>query len=292
MRYTGPRGSLRTHVFSRTGAAPTPWIAPVFVSFSVSATRGIYDYVRHQHVSMFEVIIVDRGRYRCHLNDAALALVPGELLVVKPGDWHDDKLERGVHFFAVEFYLEREFVGERAARLFRSTAAPAQQCVRVDRRTFWPIFRHFEAEAGACDQFASHVQDALMQEFFWRLVRALPPEAVCPEFIEQSEAHSFLTALQRLFDERIGRSLSVGTMAQRLRMGDSTLAHKCKALIGMSPAHAFMCRKIERAQWLLRTTDLPVKDVSDQLGFENPYHFSRAFKRMAGCAPSALRTRG
>jgi AraC family transcriptional activator of pobA len=288
-QYRGPRGSLRTHVFERTAPAPTPWVVPVFVNFAVSRSRGAYEYERHQHVGMFEVIVVDRGVYRCHLNGEALTLKPGEVLVVKPGDWHADTCEPGLRYFGVEFHLGREFLGDEASCLFRKTATPAQQRVRVARRVFRPICKRFQAEAAVSDIFAAHVQDALLQEFFWRLVRVLPPSAICPVFLEQSEAYGFLTALHRLFDEEIGRHFSVTDMARRLGVGTSTLAHKCKALLGTSPAHAFLHRKIERAQWLLRTEDLSVAQVSDQLGFANPYHFSRAFKRQTGHAPSVNR---
>jgi AraC-like DNA-binding protein len=45
--------------------------------------------------------------------------------------------------------------------------------------------------------------------------------------------------------------------------------------------------RIAEAQRLLRLPDASVTMVSEHLGFENPYHFSRVFRRHTGVAPSA-----
>ena len=43
---------------------------------------------------------------------------------------------------------------------------------------------------------------------------------------------------------------------------------------------------------LLEETDLPVSEIADDCGFEDPNYFARCFRKHAGCAPSAFRNRG
>ena len=47
--------------------------------------------------------------------------------------------------------------------------------------------------------------------------------------------------------------------------------------------------RVKKAASLLEQTDRPVKEISYQLGFKNPYHFSRAFKQVLGQPPSHYR---
>jgi AraC-like DNA-binding protein len=50
---------------------------------------------------------------------------------------------------------------------------------------------------------------------------------------------------------------------------------------------AFLMRlKMNHAAELILRGSLPVKAAAAQLGFEDPYHFSRCFKRVHGVAPS------
>ena len=49
--------------------------------------------------------------------------------------------------------------------------------------------------------------------------------------------------------------------------------------------------KVRRAQALLVNPNHTVKDVAAILGFEDPYYFSRLFKRKTRRAPSAFRLR-
>jgi AraC-like DNA-binding protein len=47
-----------------------------------------------------------------------------------------------------------------------------------------------------------------------------------------------------------------------------------------------------RAASLLLDRALPVREVGTEVGFEDPYHFSKAFKRVYGLSPQAFRAGG
>ena len=47
--------------------------------------------------------------------------------------------------------------------------------------------------------------------------------------------------------------------------------------------------RIEQAQELLRTTDLPQRDIAEYYGFADIHHFSKAFKRITRLPPGAFR---
>ena len=49
--------------------------------------------------------------------------------------------------------------------------------------------------------------------------------------------------------------------------------------------------RLNRAAELIQNSDLMIKEISDQLGFSDPYNFSRAFRRAFGVPPGHLRLR-
>jgi hypothetical protein len=46
---------------------------------------------------------------------------------------------------------------------------------------------------------------------------------------------------------------------------------------------------MQAACHLLDTTALSVKEVAAELGYEDPYYFSRIFQKTLGCSPLAYR---
>lgn len=59
------------------------------------------------------------------------------------------------------------------------------------------------------------------------------------------------------------------------------------------PPHRYLARRrIERAAWLLRTTELPVTRIAHEVGYESLGTFSRTFRRLVGETPSQHRRRG
>lgn len=58
-----------------------------------------------------------------------------------------------------------------------------------------------------------------------------------------------------------------------------------------SPAQYLQHLRMNRAVDLLQNSDRLVKEVAQELGFSDPYNFSRAFKRVFGVSPASLQTR-
>ncbi len=88
----------------------------------------------------------------------------------------------------------------------------------------------------------------------------------------------------------LGEPLSVADMAARARLSPSRFATVFREDFGLSPHQYFLRLRIEHAQELLRTTDLPQRDIAEYCGFADVHHFSKAFKRITQLSPGDYRT--
>ncbi len=83
--------------------------------------------------------------------------------------------------------------------------------------------------------------------------------------------------------------LDATALARRVGLGASQLRRLFAARYGLSPGAWLMRLRLERARDLLATTDLTVGAVAQACGYEDPFWFSRAFRREVGTSPQAWR---
>lgn len=98
-----------------------------------------------------------------------------------------------------------------------------------------------------------------------------------------------LSRTVRWLRENIDQKLSLDEMANHARLSVSHFSQLFKQQIGYAPMEYFINLKIQHACHLLDTTHLPIKTISYQLGYEDPYYFSRIFRKVMGCSPKAYR---
>lgn len=83
--------------------------------------------------------------------------------------------------------------------------------------------------------------------------------------------------------------LDADALAGELGLSTSHFRHLFREAT-RQPFHKYLVSiRLERAREMLIQTEIPVTDVAEAVGFINPAHFSRAFNKRFGIAPSALR---
>lgn len=82
------------------------------------------------------------------------------------------------------------------------------------------------------------------------------------------------------------------SMAWRMKCGcpGARLPKIARAGLAFPPARAFLSFRIEAASRELKSSGKTVREVSDFFGFDNPFQFSRAFKRIFGAAPVSFKS--
>lgn len=83
--------------------------------------------------------------------------------------------------------------------------------------------------------------------------------------------------------------LDVAALAEVAAMSPSHFARSFRAAFGETPYRYLQRRRIERAMFLLRTTDLPVTDVCFAVGYESLGSFSATFAQVVGTTASEFR---
>lgn len=87
----------------------------------------------------------------------------------------------------------------------------------------------------------------------------------------------------------IAENVSAEDIAKAMFVSRTWLSHKFSRETGMTISDFVLKEKIEEAKRLLRYTDKSFVAISSYLGFSSQSHFSRTFRKYAGCLPSEYR---
>jgi AraC family transcriptional regulator len=87
----------------------------------------------------------------------------------------------------------------------------------------------------------------------------------------------------------LGQNLSLEALAQQSGFSPYYFARLFRQTTGESPHQFVLRQRIERAQQLLKKTDVPLAHVALESGFANQSHLTRAFKQHLGLTPRGYR---
>ncbi|MFM5670855.1 AraC family transcriptional regulator [Aeromonas hydrophila] len=96
--------------------------------------------------------------------------------------------------------------------------------------------------------------------------------------------------LELLLKESLTEPWDIARMAGALHLSERQLYRLCQQHFALAPMALLQRLRLQRAALLLASRADPVKRLAEQCGFKNEYHFSTAFKRQHGLAPSHYRS--
>jgi transcriptional regulator GlxA family with amidase domain len=93
-------------------------------------------------------------------------------------------------------------------------------------------------------------------------------------------------------DRDYAQPLDIATLARVALVSESHFIRTFRATFGETPNRYLQRRRVERAMYLLRSTERPVTDICLDVGFTSLGTFSRVFTGIVGEPPSVHRRRG
>jgi AraC-like DNA-binding protein len=206
----------------------------------------------------------------------------GSLLVILPGMWHRYKPDFQTGW--TENYIG--FSGQAAEKFMQHRLfSPEQSVIQVGEReeildTFLKIFYLVEKEQPGFQ----HIASGLIIKLLGYLVAFEKQK----EFSGKKIAEVIEEARFKMRSD-VGKNFNLEEFAKENNIGYSWFRRMFKNYTGLSPRQYCLQLKIMRAKELLLSTDLSVKEISYEMGFESIHYFSRMFKKKTGINPTKFR---
>ncbi|QHI69290.1 helix-turn-helix transcriptional regulator [Tichowtungia aerotolerans] len=108
----------------------------------------------------------------------------------------------------------------------------------------------------------------------------------------KSRAVLIIQKINRFIYANLDQNLNIDTLAANVGVSASHLRLLVRSRIGIGLGHYINRIRINHAEQLLAETDLPIKHIAIDCGFNSSQSFARAFRRATGVAPHQFRRNG
>lgn len=286
---------------------PKPWpqTSPEFFSAHVAKARRFYldlnppktralavvcggceectpDYeVRRDTFPFYSIEYVARGRGTLELQDTAHTLLPGGVFSYGPGVPHH--IAAAPAECLVKYFVD--FAGTGARRLLRDCGLPPGRATR--------IFPPNELERAFDELIASGLKGTPYSgQLCVKLLECLAlkiAEARAP--LEDAESLAFSTYQQcrQHIQQHFPRLKTLQQITRECHLNGAYLCRLFRRFDHQTPYQFLLRLKMNQAAEMLRLPGVLVKQAAEQVGFADPFHFSRAFKSVLGLSPDAFR---
>lgn len=128
----------------------------------------------------------------------------------------------------------------------------------------------------------THRVDNLLREILIRCARQA-------ENVPGKTSHAGINTVCGWMVSNLNKSLRSTELARMAGMNRTTFFKAFQRATGETPTNYFNQLKLRSAALTLESTATPIKDIAENLGFCDPYYFSKLFKKYYGVSPRKFR---
>jgi AraC-like DNA-binding protein len=240
------------------------------------------DYVvRRETFPFYSIEYVTRGAGTANLKGKSFPLQPGRLFSYGPGI--PQQITGDARKPLVKYFVD--FAGTGALELLRSCDLPPGRVQNVfPPNTLQPLFDELIACGLSVRRESGELCVKLLECIALRIAGARAP-------IEGAETLAFTTYQQcrQYIEQHCLRLRTLEQIAAECRVNNAYLCRLFRRYDNQTPYQCLLRLKMNFAASRLQQPGALVKQVAEETGFSDPFHFSRIFKTVLGISPAAFR---
>ena len=227
----------------------------------------------------YHYIYVLEGGDRIRIGNDAFELAAGSMYLTAPGVSHSfcSSTDRKLLTIELKFILTDPVLRERTEKLppvVEDTSGGLRQLLeRILEETENPgLYRR-------------ELMELRLRELLYLLLRVTNEEKAAGEKTAEAAMRPVLLYIR----DNLHRNITLEDLAAAAHLEKAYFSRKFKAVSGYTPMDYLRRTRLAKARDLLRYSDMTVTQVAESLGFQSLHHFSKAFRRFAGCSPTAYK---
>jgi AraC-like DNA-binding protein len=229
----------------------------------------------------YSVELVVRGRGWLSLDGIGHELTVGTVFSYGPGV--DHRIRTDPHGLLEKYFVD--FTGPRAISILRDCGLPPGSAARVSsvgevRDIFENLIRD-----GLRNTATANVLCAVLSEYL--LIKLA--ELITPPGARPSPASATFQRCQQYIAAHFRRLRSLEQIADECDLDQAYLCRLFRRFGHAAPYQYLLRLKMNFAAEQLRDPKVLVKEVAANVGFQDPFHFSHAFKNVFGTSPDVFR---
>ena len=269
-----------------------------FIHIETIASRSsVHDWTirAHRHRNLFQILLIEQGGGEMTYEASIAPFTAPTVIAVSPTVAHGFRFDPRVTDGWVVSFTEDVAdalgarTGEGAARLKALAAEPivpladpgesarlSRLCADLFEEASLAREGHRLATRGLLALIAVEVARLAASRARTGAVTLAPTDAT-------------VEALRRLVEDHFRRERYIAFYAERLAMTPDRLNDHVKRAIGVTAGHLIRQRMLTEAKRQLVFTNQAITEISYDLGFSDPSHFARFFRKNTGMTPQGFR---
>lgn len=222
-----------------------------------------------------------KGQGRITISGVTRGYTAHNAIFIPAGVMHGFEAGPQVFGTAVFFGRDTAILLPKSPQHLRIREVHAQQEVNI---LLDSILREIESDTPAHDRASEHYLGLLGVWLERQVRKSDPAEAPRPDATRR-----LVTRYTALLERNFRTGMGVSDFAAALGVTPTHLTRCCNSACGKPASALLQDRRIFEARKLLAETRLPVGRIAEQLGFNSPAYFTRAFQHLTGKSPTAFR---
>lgn len=253
-------------------------------------TNSRLTYHAHDYVS---IIYILSGSCTYTIQGKSYAVKKGDVIICNPGIFHGknftnteevSEFQVGFHNIHLE-HLPKEY-------LIQEDACPVIQLTTYEQ-DFYNVYSEIIVEQEKNEPGVHLSLKILIMKLIVILLKETYPYIKKEEHnyfnFESYDRTTIVNTLLTYFNENYMNKISLDKISKNMYLSPVYISKIFKEETGETPINYLIKIRLEKAKELLEEDRLSIKEVAQNIGYNDAYYFSRLFKKYYGCPPTQYR---
>ena len=230
----------------------------------------------------WQIIFIEKGHGVVEFRGDRRKVEAGSMIVLPPKCWHRYKPDPTTGW--TTYWIG--FSGDLADRMIGVAGFSSDGDVRSFKNNI-PIIQLFAATV--TDLLANDNHSPFSAAASIPMLVAALLEAPKNDQTADDTSSSAILKAQMYITEHLSETIDFEALAQKVGLTYRSFRYLFVRESGQSPLQYQLERRLARAKNLLASSDMPVKDIAETLGFNSTWYFAHFFQKHAKTSPAAYR---